>query len=235
MENLVTKSSVYLLKNTLKYIDKYAFTDFYAKINNFYIGFHRNDYEIGANEFSLIHLPKTGGTTIKSILVRNQVKNVLNIDKHMPVSLSCNPEEYSYVTIMRNPIDRVFSYYQMQLRDKKQPYHFHAKDGLATLLRNCWEVNNTACMYYSGFIDANVDNKCYEIAKQNLNNFAFVGNFDNFNTDVSKLLSILNLNIENIPILNFHGIHEATSKEIKLIESYNEFDIKLFNEFFKSF
>ena len=177
MENLVSKLSTIiarytLTRYTLRQIDKISFTDLSARAHNHTIKFHRNDYVIEKDEIAIIHVPKTGGTTLKNIISSIEIKDkVININKHMPVSLIAPPRKYQYITFMRNPIERVFSYYKMQLRDKKQPYHFHAKDGLSTLLQSCWEVRNAACMYYSGMVYENISLTNYNTALDNLDNF----------------------------------------------------------------
>jgi hypothetical protein len=56
-------------------------------------------------------------------LVLQDNSKFINIQRHSPVSKYCSPEDYSYITIIRNPIDRVWSQYQMILRsDENYPY-----------------------------------------------------------------------------------------------------------------
>ena len=54
---------------------------------------------------------------------------------------------------MRHPVDRVWSYFQMELRwDPLYPYAISARNGLLPFLERCWEVRNMATRYLSGSI-----------------------------------------------------------------------------------
>lgn len=236
MENLVKKIIVFLLKKALSFIDKYSFSDFSVRVHNNSIGFHRNDYVVKNDEIAIIHLPKTGGTSLKNALNKSSLGmegRIKNINSHMPISLVSPPKLSKYITFMRNPVDRVFSYYKMQLRDKAQPYHFHAKDGLSTLLQSCWEVRNTACMYYSGMMYERMTHQHLQASIDNLNQFLFVGDFSNFDNELMRLQKNIGINFEKNPHMNSSKVLLPNEEEYTLIRAYNMLDIELYNIFFK--
>ena len=236
MEGLVKKIILFLVKKVLSFIDKYTFSDLSVRAHNHSIGFHRNDYVVNEGDIAIIHLPKTGGTTLKKALDTSTMAldgRIKNMDAHMPVSLLCPPKESQYITFMRDPIDRVFSYYKMQLRDKFQPYHFHAKDGLSTLLQSCWEVQNTSCMYYSGMMYERMTQQHLQASIDNLNDFLFVGNFSDFDNELIRLQEKLCLNFGTISHMNSSATLLPNKDERALIRAYNTLDIELYNEFFK--
>ena len=236
MENLVKKINFFLVKKALRFIDKYSFSDLSVRAHNHSISFHRNDYVVNEGDVAIIHLPKTGGTTLKNVLNTSTMVpdgRIKNMDAHMPISLVCPPENSQYITFMRNPIDRVFSYYKMQLRDNSQPYHFHAKDGLSTLLQSCWEVRNTACMYYSGMIYESMTRQHLRTSIDNLNNFLFVGDFSDFDNELIRLQEKLHVNAQRAPHLNSSETLLPNKYERTLIRSYNMLDIELYDDFFK--
>ena len=58
-----------------------------------------------------------------------------------------------YITCIRNPIDRVWSYYQMALREKKSPYNCYTSRGIKYFLEKCWECRNLMTKYLTGKIN----------------------------------------------------------------------------------
>ena len=210
----------------IRFSDRIRKSAYSAEIRNSINGFHRNDIFYGEGELVFVHLPKTGGTTVSYLLQENNVK-CANLNSHNPVSLATPITNPKYITFLRDPVERVFSYYQMQLRDRSQPYHFLAKRGLIQFLENCWEVRNQACRYYSGFIQSEPKKHHYQRALNNLDQFFFVGNFDNFEIDLKKLLEKLECSSSSVPNMNKHPKPEIKSWEIVCIKEFNDLDILL--------
>ena len=65
--------------------------------------------------------------------------------------------EKKYFTVIRDPIDRVYSFFNMALNDKKQTYNYLAKKGLYDFTAYCEESQNTYCKFFSGEIEKNVN------------------------------------------------------------------------------
>ena len=214
-------------------LDKLFFTSFSRVGINYYHFYNRNDYTIDdKNKICFIHLPKTGGVTIWNTL-RQYSAPIYNFPKnsfHNPVSMYCNPKEYKYLTVMRDPIDRVYSQFFMY----KKLGESIADSGLAYTLRTQKAFKNLACQYYAGFIDEIVDERIYEVAKNNLDKFYHIINFHDFENGLKNLLSKYR-NDEEIVInhSNKSNYKKISSQEREIIKSYNYWDVKLF-EYYKN-
>ena len=117
---------------------------------------------------------------------------------------------------------------------KRTTRHSIAKRGLSELLINCWEVRNMYCQYLSGYVREDVNNEIYDIAKKNLENFFFVGEFENFDEDLKKLSKKLNFNFDKIPhIVVYSKTNHITKNEdhVNLISSYNNYDLRIYKYF----
>lgn len=229
---------VYFLKKfietPLKTLDYVFWTDYAIKMHNRFIGFHNSNYSFDRSQVAFIHVPKCGGTSLHKILAcNNQHVRYVNLDMHRPISNLCNPEEFCYVTIMRNPIERVWSYYQMARRGSKDnPYTRFSLKGLDFFLNHCWEVQNMACRYYSGRVYIEPDINTLYLAKRNLSKFKFILDFDNFDASLINFSSTLNIPIDNIPHERKSSYDLFGNSDRELIASSNQLDIKLY-EFWK--
>ena len=128
------------------------------------------------------HVPKTGGTSLESILAKNFLPSrVLHINaqdlnkqpevlklKRNPPRMVCGhhpmhgllyqilPEHpLFHFTQLRNPIDRVLSYYNYVLGKTDHPFHHHAKGKNITefmQLESSPELSNGQTKRFSGFL-----------------------------------------------------------------------------------
>ena len=186
------------------------------------------------NQFSFVHVPRTGGTTVHNFLLENSKDFFGGV--HSAVSLSCNPNKYKYITIIRDPIDRVYSFYLIQKKFDKLPFHLHAKEGLEYFIKNVWSVRNGMCKFINGNLDIDLDEKLFEISNKNLKNFYFVIDFNNLETDLKSLSKKLDIKVANIEYKNSYITQKEKleEKDVELITKYNKFDIKLYKEYLKS-
>jgi hypothetical protein len=115
---------------TQKY--SYKIFEINCKIN----GSDNKSYRISKRKLEFIHIPKTAGTSIKKIFINaGWVEKGANI--HVPVSDLYPIENIDYFTVLRNPVDRVWSYYQMCLRHGPEyPSFREASKGLQYFLRS---------------------------------------------------------------------------------------------------
>ena len=198
---------------------------------------HRANYIFDKNVQCFIHLPKTGGTTLTHIIKKHNL-NVDGIDVHRPISEYCSPLTHNYITIIRNPVDRVISYYNMIKRNGPRYPHFEYTSDIKTFLNNCWEVNNQFTLYLAGidctrFVNKSsdfqiVNEDIYNLAKENLSRFKIL-HFDNLSKDIETFLCEHNIVDKNIPALNQHEYNkDVTLDEIKIIEKHNKYDILLY-------
>ena len=214
-----------------KLIDTLFLTDFARTGLNYYHRYNINDYQFDKDEICFVHVSKTGGMSLKNYLRKHEKIYIFEKRaEHNPVSLLCPPKEYKYITFIRNPVDRVHSYYNMFLNGYKEPV---ALNGLSNFLRNHFGGRNLYCQYFTGYIGEHVNDYIYELALENLKNFYFVGDFDNYSTEVKRLLNKLNMNYENDIHENKSNKRPISEKERKLIQAYNYYDLKLFDNFKK--
>ena len=234
IDKIINKFNRKIFSIFLKKIDSLSLTNLDEKRRNYIFNYHRNDYKFEKNQIAFIHVPKTGGATIRDCLEKN-LDNFYIFKKkseHNPVSLLCSPKDYKYITFLRDPISRVYSYYNMLKKYDYVPGHELAKKSLADLLINSSHVKNLYCQYFSGMPFETVNNEIYEIALNNLRKFLFVGKFEDFGNSFNRMCSTLDLKIDSTLHINKNNYPEINEDQKKLIIAYNNFDIKLYNEFF---
>ncbi len=214
-------------------LDKLFFTSFSRKGINFYHYYERNDYKIDSKEkICFVHLPRTGGIATWKLLKENNIL-IYNFPKgsfHNPVSLKCSPRDFKYLTIMREPIDRIYS----QFNNFGEIGGSITNHGLLYTLRTQQSFKNLACQYYSGLIDETVDQRIFEIAKENLGKFYQIIDFNNLETDLINFFKkhqiSKKINIENP---NKSVSKKITFEEKESIRLYNYWDLKLY-EYYKN-
>ena len=195
------KFSKRLVFDFLGIIDRIINRNLRFKFINLTLGFHSNKYIFTPNQISLVHVPKTAGTSTLDLMQKNNEGNIFATckDIHRPISLNCLPEKYQYFAVMRDPIERVWSYYQMIKGSKHQPYNNFAQKGLEIFLENCWEARNMVCRYFSGVINKEPNDITLEKSKVNLNNFLFTIDFENYDEDIKSFFNLLNITIDIVP------------------------------------
>jgi hypothetical protein len=223
-------------------------THIFPDLHNWSIDFHNNQYNFDSELIGIVHIPKTGGTSLKYILEKsNYSANFINLGKQSPISTKCPPERFKYVIFLRNPINRCFSYFQMCQRNSNIPWHKYSKD-MPDFFKNCWEVRNMACSYISGSMKE-VDSSSFAKAVENLNKMYFIGLFEDFEASVQVFLDKINLyNYNNaaplcqteikVPHLNkydYKGNDIMPEPTYHLIAEYNKYDILLYNYFIKEY
>lgn len=222
-------------KFLLRILDKNIYTTFLPQlINRNSSKMSKNNYKVPDNcEFIFLHLPKTSGMTINFVIDEiNKKSENLKIFRggHNPKSLYYSVNEKKYFTVFRDPIDRVYSFYNMSLRDKKQPYHYLAKKSLYHFVAYCPEAQNLYCKYYSGEIEKEINSDSYEKAEKNLKSFFQILNFVNLELDLKKFLHKIGEKNIKIPHINRSPQnHVLINEDKKIIEFYNFYDLKLFD------
>ncbi len=232
---LISKFDRKYFSKLLIKIDSLSLTNLDERRRNFIFKYHRNDYKFDKNQIVFTHVPKTGGASIREHLEKN-LKNFYIFEKkseHNPVSLLCSPKEYKYITFLRDPVKRVYSYYNMLLKYNYVAGHELAKKSLSDLLINSHHVRNLYCQYFSGLPFESVNDEIYNMAINNLRDFYFVGKFEDFNNSFIDLCNKLHLQNNTLIHINKNTYIEISKDQKNLIENYNKYDIKLYNEFFK--
>lgn len=218
---------------SLRSIDGICRSDFSIRWHHRLIGFHDAKYLFGEKQYAFIHIPKTGGTTVSYVLEKT-TDNFVNLHMHRPVSLKCPPQKYKYVTFIRDPVSRVWSYYQMAKRhDTNNPYHMYTSKDIEYFLRHCWEVRDMMCRYLSGYPYKEMNTKFCEIAKNNLDAFFFVGLFDIIEEECNRLLAKFGAVSESLSIPHLRQLkkEELSEYDKKIILQYNRYDFEIYNYF----
>ena len=164
-------------------VDRVFLTSFFARYTNAAFGYHSAIPNTASGSNVFIHVPRTGGTSLNnyfdSLAKQKSDHELLYIEPHFIPDFSRPIAEFSYFTILRNPLERAKSYYKLQLKDRSQPYHHLAIRGPKIFFAKCWEVNDFYVRYFSNNVDKkNLDSKDLEKAVDTLNLFARVFDFD---------------------------------------------------------
>ena len=226
-----------ILREIVRFYSK--LTDYFLLTQNFhkyqikYSGIYSNSYKLEKEQFCLIHPPKSAGTSINEHLKKN---NIYTYDSaHSLVSKHCDPEQYKYITVLRNPINRVKSFYEMQLNNKKLAFHRHSKKGKSYLIKKIKINQNCLCKFIFGNLNKDINDEIYSIVEKRLNNFWFILSFENLEKDVEILSKKLNIN-PNLLHVEGKKVKKKTEhsvEEINVIKNFNQYDLKLYNYFIK--
>ncbi|MEM8523583.1 MAG: hypothetical protein AAGG68_03010 [Bacteroidota bacterium] len=193
-------------------------------------GYDNPNYYFSKDQLGFIHIPKTGGSSLHKMLEEYNNVYFVNLEIHKPISKYCSPSEYGYFTVLRNPLNRVWSFYQMVLRSSDDyPYKKYALQGLARFLEKCWASRNLACRYISGQLTDEPSDKTLQLANANLKSFDTVILFENFKEESTAFLKRFDVTFEELAHERKSNYRKPEISELKLIEKYNEFDVKLYD------
>jgi hypothetical protein len=219
-----------ILKRALSTIDAKLGTDIYLSVLSLISGNHMSLYRFSRDQTAFVHIPKTGGSSLHALLKKERPGQFVNVGKHRPVSRICPPGKYHYMTIIRSPIDRVWSRYQMVLRG--DPFYVHkpfADKGLQYYLTHSWEVRNMMCRYLSGKIHKEPTENTLEIAYENLLQFDMVLEFENYRDELQRFLTAYRIPQQGqIPHEKKSSYPDPSMPDIEIISKYNALDIELY-------
>ena len=225
-------------------LDSLLETDYTIRVSNLFRGFHNNKYSLSSEDLCFVHVPKTAGTSIaKHLEILKDFKLRLNIcyKNHCPVSINAHPSMYKYTTCHRDPSERVWSYYQMTIRDCGNSYHkYTTHNSLEYFINHCWECRNMMIKYMTANLSDKLDNNSVDLARSNLKMFFWVFDFDNLSSSIEmftkKYFNYCSPSslMGNIPVIpQFHSRKSSYKRpsweELLIIEYYNQYDISLYN------
>ena len=215
--------------------------DAFGDLNFTLSDFHRCCYQVPHGKRVFVHVPKTGGSSVHKLLLKHpsklQFMNVSLKGCHRPVSRLHSPKDTFYFTIIRDPIERVWSYFNMvRHRWISHPYKEYAKVGLEYFLQHCWEARNQYIRYFSSFLLDEPGEYEYRIAIKNLTHFKAVIDFNNFDNEPSRYCTKIGIypDEQPVPHANKSNYNAANNEEKRLIAFYNRLDVNLYHQWIDS-
>jgi hypothetical protein len=205
-----------------------------------------------------VHVPKTAGTSLRESLARTG-RHIVTIygdigqtaleatatkkDGHDPIffghvqfgvheRLGVPPV---YATVLRNPIDRVISWYRHQAREEGLPFYRDIQNGmtLADVLTtgHTREISNHMTYIISGGRDCSTNSRsALEEAKHNLESFGFVGIAESLAKDLPRLAALLGTGWLRVSRHNAAPpcTEKWPRKAKEVVAEYNRLDLELY-------
>ena len=152
------------------------------------------------DKFIFVHIPKTGGTSIESLFIKNaDIKDVP--EKHsMARDIDSELlEKYYTFTFVRNPWDRMVSYYKFRIKRSFDMYS-HGESFKEWISFIC--SNNAQQIKAYQFNLAIKDQYEYIVNKTNEIIIDFVGKFENFQQDFDIACDRIGIPRQELPHIN---------------------------------
>ena len=159
--------------------------------------------------WAYVHIPKTGGTTIKNLL--KEVDGNLSLQNHSPIT-SINNEDIFTFTFVRNPFTRFMSLYYHECRKVKDTIQ---------LKKFVEDVTDNYFLYMPQSYYVNEDKS----------NLSFVGKYESFIDDLNFVLKQFNIQ-HKIPHLNRNPIYDK-HPHLNSDKYYSQIDNFIKSETFK--
>lgn len=229
LRTLLSRSKRKLFKGGYQIIDRLFDTDYFIRYRLHLTGHNNPEYTFNRDQICFMHLPKTGGSTLAKVLTAAPGNTFVQLYIHRPISPHCPPTEFKYITILREPVARVWSYYQMVLREYDgYPYQKYARRGLKTFLERSWMARNMNCRYLSGQVYAEPDKVTLEHSMDNLDKFYRVLLFEQLAEDITVFVEEEQLPLQALPHERKSSYDLPTAAQQDLIRRYNQLDIDLY-------
>ena len=135
------------------------------------------------DKWGYIHIPKTGGTSLTEILMN--VDGSEELTSHGTLNELNNVDDYFIFTFVRNPYNRIASWYEHRQRDTKS-------QSFPNFLKSISELDY---LYHS---------QTYFIKHGETENksVSFIGRYENYITDLNYILNQIGVVCTDIPHLN---------------------------------
>lgn len=147
---------------------------------------------------------------------------------------------WSYITMLRNPVERVLSHYYYHLTEPKDPNHMLAKSmSLEQWINSSKNAHNRQVQFIAGLVYEEPTRETLEIAKHHLERFGFVGLTERFDDTVvllkyylgwTKLKYFVRKQTREKP-----GKDKIEQRVLDLIRSHNSLDMELYELAVKMF
>lgn len=161
---------------------------------------------------------------------------------HMPVIIDEKASQFKFITFLRNPVERVISDYRYVTTTPTNPLYLLVNDISIQeyVSRNRdLQLDNLQTRLISGNLDGEITEEDLIKAKDVIaEHFIFVAFTEYFNISLVYLKDVLNWShyprFRKENVTKKHN-HKITDEEISIIESYNKFDLKLYNDCLQTF
>lgn len=192
-------------------------------------------YTFPSTSICFIHLPRTGGSTLKSY-----IKSNLFTVNRSPVSFLCPSKEFKYITIFREPVSRVWAFFNMIKRQGKNYPYKEMTGTMKNFCLNCWEASNCYTKLLAGeTVEHNLpDAELLRRAKENMKNFFYILDFNQLEKDINGLQgkmkqelpeTSVDTTIQHIQYMKYD--RNIPSLFRKVIEEHNKLDIELYQHY----
>lgn len=215
-----------------------------------------------------VHIPKTAGSTLSSILERqydpsktwkfyptySSARESFNYFQKLPESERIKfklvsghiyyglhdllPQPSTYITMLRDPIDRLVSSYYFIRRHSTHPFHQDAKSMSLIDFFSCVErtrgFNNCQVRFLAGYDGDSVNEEVLSLAKQNLqSSFAVVGLQEKFDESIILMKNLLGWHhhffySKKLVSKKRPAKEKLSPAELKIMEKHNELDLELY-------
>ncbi len=194
-------------------------------------------------KYAFVHIQKTGGISVSSIL--GEIQGSINTNQHDFISNLNHPENYFKFSFVRNPFDRLLSWYNMGvLNNKNHKITGYTNDFWKYLLENsndfssflrCTDIVLEKCDHliepYNKSISFNQLDYISDI--KGAVAVDFIGRFENIQDDFGEITKMLNINNKKLPLLNSfpHSDYRSyyNSKDVDYVSLLYKRDIEYFN------
>ena len=230
-------------KILIKPFDKIFNSTLEADIKIKFLKLHSQNYKFINDKVYYIHVPKCGGTTIHTILQKEYKSSLFNYDHpynynlntHYPLKDNIDFTKGKFITTIRSPYNRVYSYYIDCLRNKKHSYHNVALRGLENFCKKVWEVQNMYIRYFSGNMK-NLDLNDLSKALNNIKKFDEIFIFEQLSIDIQNFLKKEKFDY-NYKIMNTKNYSKPNQEHFNIIKRFNKIDIEFYEKVleFKNF
>jgi len=218
-----------------------------------------------------LHIPKAGGTTLRRVIerqypkqsifhidgnrVRESIQDFKSLSEHERAHIKCLkghmwfglheyfPQKATYITMLRDPVDRVMSHYYFVLRtpshylyeevvSKNMDLESYVRSGISQELGN-WQVKAISGIERVIMGYDNVTCDTLEAAKRNLSShFIAVGLLEKFDESLlmfRRLLGWKNICYIRRNLGKRHGSEKQISAQARrVIEQHNDLDVQLY-------
>lgn len=223
-----------LILAVLKTMDNLLGSDLHIRKKMKYWGYDDANYHFSQDQTAFIHISKTGGTSLAKILSDDPQNRFVNLNIHKPVSAHCPPEKFRYLTVLRNPVDRVWSLYQMTLHDPDgHHYRKFAERGLEPFLKKYWACRNMYCRYFSGKVFTEPGQNEMTESLENLALFKDVLLFERLENDIHSLTRKYDIPVDSVPHKRKSNNQKPSAEQRDLISRYNQLDIELYEKWYE--